>query len=129
MARAQNLPFSDMALGANHVLAVNKRGELYGWGKNSRGQLGLAYSTRAELKPVLVASGSHADVVRVATGGYAYEYQVRTSSPPHPEVETIRSATNRACRGRRPTHWGKVAKPFFVRETRKIYVTRAFSCF
>ena len=49
-----NIPFTDVAFGSHHVLAVNRRGELYGWGKNGQGQLGLAYNTRAELKQVCV---------------------------------------------------------------------------
>jgi alpha-tubulin suppressor-like RCC1 family protein len=47
-----NIPFTDVAFGSHHVLAVNRRGELYGWGKNGQGQLGLAYNTRTELKQV-----------------------------------------------------------------------------
>ena len=62
-----------MSLGANHALAANKRGEMVGWGKNSRGQLGLAYTTKAERKPTLVSSFISEDVVGVATGGYSYE--------------------------------------------------------
>jgi len=72
--------FADMAPGAHHVLAVSRKGELYGWGRNTVGQLGLAYTTRAELKPVLIASGTSTDVTLVATGGYAYEYQGHTAA-------------------------------------------------
>ncbi|KAK3242768.1 hypothetical protein CYMTET_47552 [Cymbomonas tetramitiformis] len=73
-----NIPFSDICPGANHVLANNKKGELFAWGKNVHGQLGLAFNTHSELKPTLVSSVSSTDVVSVVTGGYAYEYQGHT---------------------------------------------------
>ena len=71
-------PLTLVSLGANHALAANKRGEMVGWGKNSRGQLGLAYTTKAERKPTLVSSFMSEDVVGVATGGYSYEYMGQT---------------------------------------------------
>ncbi|GBG70273.1 hypothetical protein CBR_g6400 [Chara braunii] len=70
--------FATLALGANHVLGVNKNGELYGWGNNDRGQMGLAYTTPMELKPVLISSLLSSDVEVVVTGGYAYEMQGHT---------------------------------------------------
>mmetsp|Transcript_50073 Transcript_50073/g.160252 ORF Transcript_50073/g.160252 Transcript_50073/m.160252 type:complete len:506 (-) Transcript_50073:46-1563(-) len=68
-------PFVALAVGPNHVLATNKRGELWGWGKNTRGQLGLSYTTKTELKAQLISSAASTDVVAVAGGGFAYEYQ------------------------------------------------------
>jgi alpha-tubulin suppressor-like RCC1 family protein len=61
--------FQDISGGGNHMLALNKRSELFAWGRNTRGQLGLAYHTQAELKPLLVASAASTDVTHLATGG------------------------------------------------------------
>lgn len=70
--------WGQLAPGTSHVLGVNRKGELFGWGSNSRGQLGLAYTTMSELRPLLIASDSSTDVAAVATGGFAYEYQGHT---------------------------------------------------
>ncbi|CAG9857321.1 unnamed protein product [Phyllotreta striolata] len=37
----KGIPFSFIACGANHTFAISKSGAVYGWGKNTRGQLGL----------------------------------------------------------------------------------------
>uniref|UniRef100_A0A061R4H9 Regulator of chromosome condensation n=1 Tax=Tetraselmis sp. GSL018 TaxID=582737 RepID=A0A061R4H9_9CHLO len=70
--------YTQLAPGASHVLAVNRNGDLFGWGRNDRGQLGLAYTTLSEMRPQLIASISSADVEAVATGGFAYEYQAHS---------------------------------------------------
>lgn len=67
--------YSQLALGATHVVGVNRNGELFGWGRNSNGQLGLAYTTPSELRPQLISSATSTDVAAIATGGFAYEYQ------------------------------------------------------
>eukprot|EP00192_Tetraselmis_astigmatica_P009703 CAMPEP_0117664012 /NCGR_PEP_ID=MMETSP0804-20121206/8955_1 /TAXON_ID=1074897 /ORGANISM="Tetraselmis astigmatica, Strain CCMP880" /LENGTH=853 /DNA_ID=CAMNT_0005471141 /DNA_START=124 /DNA_END=2685 /DNA_ORIENTATION=- len=70
--------YGQLAPGNSHVLGVNRNGELFGWGCNSHGQLGLAYTTPNELRPQLIASATSTDVTAVATGGFAYEYQGHT---------------------------------------------------
>jgi hypothetical protein len=50
--------------GFNHVLALSRFGEVYAWGSNSRGELGIG-STVNQLLPVRIA-GLPADVVQVA---------------------------------------------------------------
>lgn len=70
--------FGQLALGSSHVLGVNRAGELWAWGRNSQGQLGLAYASPNELRPQLVASPASTDVAAVTTGGFAYEYQGHT---------------------------------------------------
>ena len=67
-----------VAPGPNHALGALKGGELYGWGKNTNGQLGLSLTSKAELKPVLVSSSRSSSVEAFATGGSAYEYQGHT---------------------------------------------------
>ncbi|XRB22633.1 regulator of chromosome condensation [Pseudoscourfieldia marina] len=67
-----------VAPGANHALGALKTGELYGWGKNTRGQLGLSITSKVEMKPNLIASTSSSNVETFASGGSAYEYQGHT---------------------------------------------------
>lgn len=45
-----------IACGGGHVLALTTRGDLYGWGLNDKGQLGLGHN-RNQLKPVIVEKG------------------------------------------------------------------------
>ncbi|CAH2001547.1 unnamed protein product [Acanthoscelides obtectus] len=37
----KGVPITHIACGANHTFAVSKSGAVYGWGKNTRGQLGI----------------------------------------------------------------------------------------
>ncbi|XP_030753015.1 probable E3 ubiquitin-protein ligase HERC4 isoform X2 [Sitophilus oryzae] len=41
----KGIPFAFIACGANHTFAVSKSGAVFGWGKNTRGQLGLNDTT------------------------------------------------------------------------------------
>eukprot|EP00899_Mesostigma_viride_P022183 jgi/Mesvir1/3149/Mv16314-RA.1 len=68
-------PYTAISAGANHVLASKKKGELFGWGMNTQGQLGLSFLSPVELMPRLIASAASTDVVLVATGGHFFEYQ------------------------------------------------------
>ena len=45
-----------MAAGYYHTLAINSRGELYAWGKNGNGQLGIGTRTDNELAPQRVGN-------------------------------------------------------------------------
>jgi len=64
------------AAGSFSTLAINEAGELYGWGKNSAGQLGLPRSKAPRLRPDFVMSATEQfSVVQVAAGGYAYQYE------------------------------------------------------
>ena len=47
-----------VASGTNHTLAINSRGELYAWGSNKNGQLGIGTTTDNELAPQRVGGDS-----------------------------------------------------------------------
>ena len=47
-----------VAAGRNHTLAINSRGELYAWGSNKNGQLGIGTTTDNELAPQRVGRDS-----------------------------------------------------------------------
>ena len=48
----------------NHTLAINSRGELYAWGDNGNGQLGIGKTTDTELSPQRVGSDSDWEAIR-----------------------------------------------------------------
>ena len=47
-----------------HTLAINSRGELYAWGDNGNGQLGIGTTTETELVPQRVGSDSDWETIR-----------------------------------------------------------------
>ncbi|XP_066590462.1 probable E3 ubiquitin-protein ligase HERC4 [Prorops nasuta] len=59
-----------IACGFQHTLALTNNGELYAWGSNSEGQLGLGGSNKKELKPKLVYSLAAVPIAFIACGGY-----------------------------------------------------------
>ena len=46
----------DVSVGAEHVLVLNKKGQVYGWGNNFNSQLGLDPDVHGDLvaKPILI---------------------------------------------------------------------------
>ena len=48
----------------NHTLAINSRGELYAWGDNGNGQLGIGKTTDTELSPQRVGSDSDWEAIK-----------------------------------------------------------------
>ena len=54
--------------GAYHTLAINSRGELYAWGSNKNGQLGIGTTTDNELTPQRV--GNDSDWEAISGGEY-----------------------------------------------------------
>jgi len=58
-----------VACGENHTLALTYDGQLFSWGSNSFGQLGLGTSTDREVKPTLVASLAGIPLAFIACGG------------------------------------------------------------
>ncbi|KAJ9585786.1 hypothetical protein L9F63_002423 [Diploptera punctata] len=54
--------------GYNHCLALTNNGELYAWGSNSHGQLGLGTKVEVEKKPVLVRSLKGIPIAFIACG-------------------------------------------------------------
>lgn len=59
-----------IACGLKHSIALTNNGELYAWGSNSDGQLGLGSNTKMELKPKLVSSLAAIPIAFIACGGY-----------------------------------------------------------
>ena len=57
-----------VASGAYHTLAINSRGELYAWGSNKNGQLGIGTTTENELAPQRV--GNDSDWEAISGGEY-----------------------------------------------------------
>ncbi|XP_012252634.2 probable E3 ubiquitin-protein ligase HERC4 isoform X1 [Athalia rosae] len=58
-----------VACGAKHTLALTNNGELYAWGCNEEGQLGLGVETTKELKPKLLTSLASIPMSHIACGG------------------------------------------------------------
>ena len=63
-----------VASGKNHRLAINSRGELYAWGRNDEGQLGIGTTTDNELAPQRVGSDSDWKAV---SGGYDHSLALK----------------------------------------------------
>lgn len=59
-----------IACGLNHTVALTNNGELYSWGCNKEGQLGLGGDSIKELKPKLVSSLASVPMSYIACGGY-----------------------------------------------------------
>ena len=64
-----------VAAGTNHTLAINSRGELYAWGANNNGQLGIGTTTDNELTPQRVGSDSGWEAV---SGGDDYSLALKS---------------------------------------------------
>jgi len=74
-------PFVELGLGRNFGFAVHANGNLYGWGVNTDGQLGLGdFVNRTTMTLVPVSN------VRQIGGGVAYSILLRT--PPHGVIPT-----------------------------------------
>jgi alpha-tubulin suppressor-like RCC1 family protein len=67
-------PVTQVAAGIDHSLALTSTGQLYAFGSNSFGQLGIATNsgtTKATSTPALVSlPGASGPVTQIATGGY-----------------------------------------------------------
>ncbi|XP_043466153.1 probable E3 ubiquitin-protein ligase HERC4 isoform X1 [Leptopilina heterotoma] len=59
-----------IACGLKHALALTNNGELYSWGSNKEGQLGLGPNIKKELKPKLISSLVGIPIAFIACGGY-----------------------------------------------------------
>ncbi|XP_034946431.1 probable E3 ubiquitin-protein ligase HERC4 isoform X2 [Chelonus insularis] len=58
-----------VACGYKHAIALTNNGELYAWGSNDEGQLGIGPEVKAELKPKLVSSLAAMPIAFIACGG------------------------------------------------------------
>lgn len=59
-----------IACGVEHSIALTNDGELYAWGSNREGQLGLGFSTITEIKPKRISSLAAVPIAFIACGGY-----------------------------------------------------------
>lgn len=59
-----------IACGLKHTLALTNNGELYAWGSNREGQLGLGSEIKQETKPKLITSLADIPIAFIACGGY-----------------------------------------------------------
>ncbi|XP_076648302.1 HECT and RLD domain containing E3 ubiquitin ligase 4 [Halictus rubicundus] len=59
-----------VACGVKHTLALTNNGELYSWGSNNEGQLGLGSKVENERKPKLINGLDGIPIAHIACGGY-----------------------------------------------------------
>ncbi|XP_017765568.1 PREDICTED: probable E3 ubiquitin-protein ligase HERC4 isoform X2 [Eufriesea mexicana] len=59
-----------IACGMKHALALTNNGELYSWGSNTEGQLGLGTHVKYEVKPKLIITLIGIPIAFIACGGY-----------------------------------------------------------
>ncbi|XP_011688741.1 PREDICTED: probable E3 ubiquitin-protein ligase HERC4 isoform X3 [Wasmannia auropunctata] len=59
-----------IACGVEHSIALTNDGELYAWGSNREGQLGLGSHTNTEIKPKRISSLAAVPIAFIACGGY-----------------------------------------------------------
>lgn len=59
-----------VACGLKHTLALTNNGELYSWGSNREGQLGLGEGIKQETKPRLITSLVDVPIAFIACGGF-----------------------------------------------------------
>lgn len=59
-----------IASGVEHSIALTNDGELYAWGSNREGQLGLGSHTITEIKPKKISTLAAIPIAFIACGGY-----------------------------------------------------------
>lgn len=59
-----------IACGVEHSMALTNDGELYAWGSNTEGQLGIGSHTVTEIKPKRIFTLAAVPIAFVACGGY-----------------------------------------------------------
>lgn len=59
-----------IACGGEHSIALTNDGELYAWGSNRDGQLGLGSYTISEIKPKRISALAAVPIAFIACGGY-----------------------------------------------------------
>ncbi|XP_046401290.1 probable E3 ubiquitin-protein ligase HERC1 isoform X2 [Ischnura elegans] len=70
----------DIAVGAEHTLALTSTGDVWGWGNNSDGQLGLGHSAVVR-EPVLISALSGKGIKQITTGR---THSAAWTTPPMP---------------------------------------------
>ncbi|XP_037623786.1 probable E3 ubiquitin-protein ligase HERC3 [Sebastes umbrosus] len=69
LAALCNIPVSQVACGSQHSVALTKDGQVYTWGQDSRGQLGLGKRKPGANSPQHLRSLSGIPLVQIAAGG------------------------------------------------------------
>ncbi|MED6263774.1 hypothetical protein CHARACLAT_008019 [Characodon lateralis] len=64
-----NIPVTQIACGSHHTVALSKDGQVYTWGQDSRGQLGLGRSNSGGESPRHIRTLSAIPVVQISVGG------------------------------------------------------------
>ncbi|XP_041852105.1 probable E3 ubiquitin-protein ligase HERC3 [Melanotaenia boesemani] len=64
-----NIPVAQVACGSQHTLALTKGGQVYTWGQDSRGQLGLGNRNAQVTSPQQLRSLSAIPLVQITAGG------------------------------------------------------------
>lgn len=59
-----------IACGIEHSIALTNDGELYAWGSNTEGQLGIGSHTVTEIKPKRIFALAAVPIAFIACGGY-----------------------------------------------------------
>lgn len=59
-----------IACGVEHSIALTNDGELYSWGSNREGQLGIGSHTVTEIKPKRIITLAAVPIAFIACGGY-----------------------------------------------------------
>ena len=52
-----NMEFKDIAIGANHTIAIDENGDLWGWGNNEFGQVGYGEEFIYSISPIKIMEG------------------------------------------------------------------------
>jgi len=59
---------SSIACGGSHLFAISRTNELFGWGKNDEGQLGLGFISDYVSDPMLIRDIAHKSITSIACG-------------------------------------------------------------
>ena len=53
---------ASVACGGEHIFAISKSNELFGWGRNEEGQLGLGFLSTMVYEPTLIKEIAHKNI-------------------------------------------------------------------
>jgi hypothetical protein len=109
---------TQVSAGAHHSLAVTASGQLYAFGSNAFGELGVATTPDPNPTPTLVPLPAGTTIDTVATGADAYhtlalvaDLAIESSALPVGEVGTVYRSTLAASGGTEPLRWSADGLP------------------
>jgi Regulator of chromosome condensation (RCC1) repeat len=82
------VPIKTVAAGLNHTLAMSAAGDVYAWGANECGQLGLGHTEHA-LSPVLLEASVVDDVAQIAAGSRCASLSLQLHAHPGPGAQLV----------------------------------------